>query len=206
MGTEQVKYEEAAEIIQCEGWQCKRCKRFWGVDEHHARWCCATDLPCECGGRILEKHYTHCGECRTKKDSAKWFELYAKAESWDGETWPLYSDTMDRMYWDYELIDEIEAQISEVSDEVRDILDLPAVSAETIIPQLRLRFCTPNEGRHFEMNEFLCDDLAEDETLEADDIDKIVNDWITARAPLSWSGNGVPVRIESVIEFYQKYK
>lgn len=208
MGTEQIKYEDAAQIIQCEGWSCKHCKRFWGVDEHMARWCCATDLPCSgCGGRNLQKNYISCGACRTKKDADKWAELYAKAKWWEGLSWPLYSDTADKFFWDDDdLINEIDEQLELPEDITPEVRELLQKTPKEIITSLRLRLCSPNNGREFDMNDFLEDDLPEDETLEAAEINKTVNGWIAERAPLSWSGDGPPVSIESVIVFYEKNK
>ena len=44
-------YEESAEVVTVTGWSCKTCKRWWADDEHMARWCCASDMACDCGKR-----------------------------------------------------------------------------------------------------------------------------------------------------------
>ena len=37
--------------------------RYWGTDEHMARWSGCTHVKCECGN-IMTKHYTKCDRCR----------------------------------------------------------------------------------------------------------------------------------------------
>ena len=67
---EERRYEDQAEEITTTGFQCKTCKRFWGIDKHMASWCCSTSQPCECGGR-KEKHWIKCQSCRTKDEQEK---------------------------------------------------------------------------------------------------------------------------------------
>lgn len=64
-------YEEAAEVVQMHGWACKSCGRFYGNNEHSARYCCAQTLPCPCGGR-RERGWTICASCRDKDNLDKW--------------------------------------------------------------------------------------------------------------------------------------
>ena len=67
-----LRYEDAAHKVIRVGWACKRCDRFHGDNEHLARWCCASDLPCrECGGRNTNKAYTCCQACKRAKDARR---------------------------------------------------------------------------------------------------------------------------------------
>jgi hypothetical protein len=50
------------------------------------------------------------------------------------------------------------------------------------------------------MNEYLCDDLPEEEELKDEEINAIVNEWIEKNGPFSWSPSGIKLDIESVIE------
>lgn len=169
-----IPYEEAAHVVTATGWACKTCSRFFGTDqytpadghgaEHMARWCCASSMPCKCGGRI-EGGYTICEACRNKQREADWL---AKPEiEWDGE-FPLAVWDDDRYFFDadalYEYVDDI------IEDGGNPL-------------GLKLTTCKRADVRQFEMNDFLCDDLPEDETLDCEEIDKTVNDWIAANQP-----------------------
>jgi hypothetical protein len=70
--------EDNADRCTVEGWVCKTCGRFWGDDERMARYCCATDFPCACGGRH-GKGYTCCDDCRAKLDEERHQERLEKA-------------------------------------------------------------------------------------------------------------------------------
>jgi hypothetical protein len=49
-------YESGADYHKnIEGWVCKTCRRYWGENEHMARYCCANDFPCKCGKRSRGK-------------------------------------------------------------------------------------------------------------------------------------------------------
>ncbi len=69
-----MRYEDNATLkTDVSGWVCKTCNRFYGNNEHLARWCCAKDLPCPtdgCGGRV-SKPWSHCEECRDKADQRR---------------------------------------------------------------------------------------------------------------------------------------
>lgn len=205
MSTEVIRYEDAAELVTVKGWQCKRCQRFWGVDEHMAKWCCATELPCdECGGRNPDKHYTCCGECRSKRVAKKWEELYAKAVEWDGKTYPIFSDSHDRYFFDEDELSDFLYDNSLPPDIDERLVPLLKKSAIEIAAECRFRLCTPNNGRSFDMNEFLCDDLAEDHEVDAREVEQVVNDWIKENAPFSWNGNGKAIKYECIAKFYEE--
>lgn len=68
---EEIKYEDSAEFRKnLTGWVCSVCNRYWGTDEHMARYCCATSLPCGtdgCDGR-KKRPYIYCDKCKSLKD------------------------------------------------------------------------------------------------------------------------------------------
>jgi hypothetical protein len=182
-----IRYEDAAELRTGKtGWCCKTCGRSYGDNEHLARWCHSTDLPCECGGRNANKYYTCCDACREKAKDAAWLKSLESAVEWDGKT-PLYSETKDRYYFDAE---SIHADLDLNDDQEPDV---------EAVAKLRLILCEPNNGRYFDMDDYLCDDLGEDIELDCEDINRVVNDWIKAHAPFSWTGSGAAVTAESVL-------
>lgn len=170
--------EASAHVVTVTGWACKHCNRWWGDDECMARYCCATDFPCECGGR-REKPYTHCKDCRDRRAAERW--AAKDAVEWDG-TWPLAVWDDDAFFFDE---DDLECYLdSRWGGELDDALQLTT--------------CRPDNGRHFEMNEYLQDSLPDDSTVDADDIDKTVNDWIALNAPFGWQATGDRVCLDSV--------
>lgn len=183
-----IRYEDAAETVTVTGWRCKKCNHFWGDDERMARWCCATDLPCKCGAR-LEKHWSLCVTCIANQDTERWDKCYESAVPWDGET-PLYSNTMDEFFWSGDdLCWQVEADMKE-----------HGISEREAICRLRLQMCEPDNGTTFEMQEFLTDHLPDGgDTLDCEEIDKAVNDWIESHAPFSWHGSGPAVTVESLM-------
>lgn len=182
-GKKEIRYEDAAEMrTGISGWCCKTCNRFWGDDEHMARYCCATSQPCECGGRITPRSYTICDACRKKKRDARW-EALEKVD-WDGET-PLCEWDGDRYYFDEDSVRDAVAEHLHGGGRVEDF---------------RLAMCRPVEPRAFEMAEFLSDSLPEDFDTdgEFDEIDGVVNDWIRARGVLAWEPTGEAVKASSL--------
>ncbi len=170
-------YEEAAEHREnISGWCCKTCRRFWGGDEHMARYCCAKDLPCQCGGRT-EPHWVRCQACRDKAGDAKYFA--APEVDWDGET-PLCSWADDRYFFD--------------ADDLCNWMDEHELTPETV----RLELCERAKPREFEMCDFLSDDLPEDCDLDEAEINRVVNEWIIANVQPLWHGCGKRVSEASV--------
>jgi hypothetical protein len=182
-----IRYEEAAERRTVEGWVCKACRRFYGAEEHLARWCCSTDQPCPCGGR-RSKHYTICDTCRTRKDDEKW--LARERRPYDGGF--LYSDTLSRYFDD--------------ADDVADWLASEDEDGHTY-ESLRLLLCEKTYARIIEADDFFIDDLPEDCTLDdvaADIAEAIgaVNDLIAQRRKdgrqLSWLPSKYAVDCDSL--------
>jgi len=163
-------YEEAAEHkTGIEGWVCKTCRRFWGDNEHMAKWCCAGDLKCEtkdCAARVKKHSYMYCDQCLSKRDVARWLKLEEVA--WDGKS-PLVLDDDDKYFFNVEDLDEY--------------LEEHKLSVEDV----RLVIAVPDSPPWFEMSEFLSDYLSEDsDRLGFEKIDKLVNKWIEKNAPKMW--------------------
>lgn len=177
---ETIRYEDAAEVVTVIGWACKTCRRWWGDDEHLARWCCATDLPCECGGR-KRKTYTVCAGCRERKAEERW--AARERREWDGEL-PLFAVGLDEFVFDEDRLVEL---VHEHGD------------------GLRLLFCRPVYAREVEADLWY-DDLPEDWDLDsvpwlADAVDAL-NETIRAKRqadePVSWRPGDVVAVVEGV--------
>lgn len=183
---ENIRYEDNANEITATGWACKTCGRWYGNEdraEHMARWCCCTDMPCECGGRT-EKGYTKCKTCRDKIDMECY---YGKPEKpWDGIT-PLTCHKDDRWFWN-----------------LNDLLDYLETDAPTPkeIEELRLVICVPNNPGHFDLCDWLCDFLPEDDDPPGDwkAVEKAVNDYIDSMKPFSWTAGKYRPSIASILE------
>lgn len=169
------------------GWVCTHCQRYHGNSpnsEHFAKYCCATTLPCSeegCTGRA-EKHYTHCEACREKRDYARY--LAKPRVEWDGVT-PVVTNS-DEFFFD---ADSLACYLGDLDPEE--------------LPHVRLEICE-TQSRTFDMNEFLEDvlpseDYGADPYLDdTEEINKTVNDWITAHEPISWLGSGKIPTNESI--------
>lgn len=176
-----IRYEDNAEQATVTGWCCKTCRRFWSKDEHMARYCCATETACACGNRIDSRSWTACDSCRAKKRAKDWTAL--PRVDWDGTT-PVCEYDGDRYYFD---ADAIAQAIGEHLD-----LGWP-------LDTFRVVLCEPNNGSHFEMADFLADDLPEDyDAPDSEEIDKAVNAWIAAHAPFSWTPTNKAISVESL--------
>jgi hypothetical protein len=103
MKTEEVLYNapEAAEFrTNISGW-VSRSGRFWGKDEHMARWEGCTHIICKCG-QPTKKDYTICEDCRAKQRIERYNAMPFK--QWDGQT-PLCLANSDQFFWSEEDID-----------------------------------------------------------------------------------------------------
>lgn len=88
-----------------EGW-VSNDGRFFGDNEHLARWNGCTHMECECGTE-RSKHYNLCDGCRSKDDK----ELHEKRRrgKWDGEAM-LFSHKWGTYFSDY---NDMEEQLAE---------------------------------------------------------------------------------------------
>jgi hypothetical protein len=173
-----IRYEDNAERrAGPEGWCCKTCRRYWGEDEHMARWCCATDLPCDiegCDGRARKHGFTTCVTCRRKRVDERW--AAAEKVAWDGVT-PLCEWDGDRYFFDD----------GAVTDYVADRL-----ADGVAIEDIRLALCERDTPRSFSMADFQEDHLDHewDHDDDFDGIDHLVNDWIDKHFPKLWVPSG----------------
>lgn len=91
--------EAAKYTTGVEGW-VDSGGRFWGEDEHMARYSGCTHIKCkDCGAKIPVRGYLICDDCRNKRDIEKYNNMPSK--QWDGNT-PLYSDSSDEYFFDEE--------------------------------------------------------------------------------------------------------
>lgn len=139
--------------------------RFWGKDEHIARYAGCTHKLCECGN-VMTKHYTKCEVCRSRLADERYNALEHK--DWSGEPLVLYQT--DTYFFD--------------EGEVYDYLtDNPDTEAQFMI-------CDPIIAPYIE--EYGIDQLPDDMTI--DDVDpKLaamiaeINKYVQENRPiLSW--------------------
>jgi len=98
--------DKAAQIKTVTGW-VDRNGRFWGKDEHMARYSGSTNSKCECG-EIIDRGWTNCRSCRDRKHHEKYKEIEFK--EWDGKS-PLCLWNDDKYFWDIESIHEYVEEI-----------------------------------------------------------------------------------------------
>lgn len=177
-----LSYEEAAELrTGIEGWVCKTCRRFYGDNEHIARYCCAKDRKCEtegCQNRTKSNGYIVCDPCCNKKDHNRWLKL--KEVEWDGET-PLVLHDDDQFFFS---ADDLEYYLEEHNLKVED---------------LRLVVCEEEGKPLFDMYDLMEDYLPDG--LDHDDATKInavVNRWIEKHVPVVWTAGDKRPSIASV--------
>lgn len=125
--TNKIMYDspEAAREITVTGWVSSDGRFFGRNNEHLARWAGCTHLICACGNEY-EKKWTICDECRAKKDA----ERYAAREyrDWDGEY--LYSEYVDRYFFDIDEITDWCDEHNETPDKLRLVICEPVYCQE----------------------------------------------------------------------------
>ena len=161
--------QEAAERVNgISGW-IDRHGRFFGENEHAARYSGCTHIKCkECAEPTPVRGYAICDSCRTKKDVERYYAM--PRVKWDGET-PVYSDACDVYFSD--------------EDELRDYLQ----EHDCTIDSLRLILCKENKYPEIEDDYFSevlpddIDDLPEELQTALDELNKVIR-WLPAA---SWS-------------------
>lgn len=134
--------DEAAKKVTVTGWLSSD-GRFWGDDEHMARWAGCTHGVCACGN-LYPRGYTICSECRAKKERERYYAM-PEAE-WDGAS-VLYSEALDEYFTDL--------------DDVRDALyDRPDIDPMLVI-------CKPNYAREIDGDDYFCDEIPEGHDFES---------------------------------------
>ncbi|MFJ7007636.1 hypothetical protein [Pseudomonas putida] len=165
-----VMYEspEAASIQTVTGW-VDPSGRFWGKDEHMARYCGSTHRQCA-NNPAHPIHATNgwCEDCRAESRAEKF-------------------DAMPKRVWAGEVITEYDGDEYFFDEEsLRDHL----IDNDIDPADLKLVFCTPNYPRQIDPNDHFCDDLPEDGEINDDQLlaaFQLLNEMIRKCPPLSWS-------------------
>lgn len=169
-----MKYEDAAGgPVTVEGlkhtlWWCKTCHRIYpGPNGHAARWCCAEDLPCRtegCSTRVDKSNFGYCVPCTERMEEEKW----ARRKKVEPE-WPCVVADDDRYFFDES--------------------DLVMWMEDEEITSVRLEACKRLTPPVFEMSEWLCGYMPEDDYPD-DSHDEEINRMIRQTAPEVWVGRG----------------
>lgn len=130
--------------------------RFYGTDEHSARWAGCTHMKCECGNP-MEKSYTKCDACRRKSARERYLSLPFK--EYDGKEYVVEWDG-DKYFWSLE--------------------DLTDYMEENEIKGIDLLFCDPIYFSHID-SEDIASEAHEDwePTPELEAKVKELNDYIS---------------------------
>lgn len=158
---------EAAEVKTITGWVSSGKggypSHYYGKDEHMARWAGCTHLKCDCG-KIMEKGWTKCDECRTKSARERYFALPYK--EWDGKEYVVDWDG-DKYFWSEE--------------------DLIEYMEENEINEIDLLFCSPIGYSQID-TESVASDSHEDWEPTSELEKKIAefNEYIQTLPPHSW--------------------
>jgi len=159
---------EAASIQTVTGW-VGADGRFWGEDEHMARYCGATHRRCAANPehQIYEVN-SYCKECHQERRQAKFAAMPVK--EWAGE--PLVIFDGDTYFFD--------------EDSLRDYL----IDSDIDLADLQLCICEPNYPRPIDPSDVFSDDLPEDGEIRDDQLEaafELLNEMIRKSEPLSWS-------------------
>ena len=169
MSDEIVMYDspEAAQKKTVTGW-VSRHGRFWGDDQHGARWDGCTHLTCKCGND-MSKSWTACEACR-EKSSHERFAALPRVE-WDGKT-PLNIYGTDTYFFD--------------GDDLRDHCEEFDVHPW----EMEIVLCEPVEPYTLYADEFLEDCLPEDmDDILPDSVHeaaKAFNEAVKEAGPFCW--------------------
>lgn len=153
---------EAAEYKTITGWVGGN--KFWGKDEHMARWSGCTHTKCECGAIIPIRSYSKCDDCRHKQ----LVEFYNKMpfREYNGE--PVFVWSSDEYLFSEE--------------------DIIEYCEENELEEVDLLFCEPNHWTPIYCGQWE-DIMAEDADLpkELKEALKIINSVIDKLPPASYS-------------------
>ncbi|WP_339518876.1 hypothetical protein [Pseudomonas proteolytica] len=165
-----VMYEspQAASIQTVTGWVGDD-GRFWGKDEHMARWCGATHRQCEKNPEHpIHAIRSYCQKCHDESRKAKFAAMPVR--EWSGE--PLVIFDGDQYFFD--------------EDSLRDFL----VDSDIDLADLQLCICEPNMPREIDPSDVFSDDLPEDGEIRDQQLVaafELLNEMIRQSEPLSWS-------------------
>lgn len=178
---ERVMYDspDAAKEVTVTGWVSKD-GRFYGKNEHAARWDSCTHMICKCG-QPHSKSYTMCDGCRDVESTKRYEALPYQA--WDGVT-PLCLYRDDKYFFS--------------EDDVHEYCACEEIKHE----DLQLVICTPNKVREIEYDEYYCDELPEDMSLhdmlpeiaaKFDELNKLIRE---TKTPISWHAGNIRTSVE----------
>ena len=159
---------EAASIQTVTGW-VSADGRFFGQDEHLARFCGATHRHCKNNSEHpAHEIRSYCDQCHTEKRAQVFATMPIK--NWNGE--PLVNFDGDRYFFD--------------ADSLRDYL----VDSDVSLQDLRLCICEPNMPHEIDPSDVFSEDLPDDGEISDDQLVAafdLLNEMIRKAEPLSWS-------------------
>ncbi|PXX60729.1 hypothetical protein SAMN05660489_04346 [Pseudomonas sp. LAMO17WK12:I10] len=173
-----VMYEspEAASIQTVTGW-LDPSGRFWGNDEHMARYCGSTHRQCEKNpAHPIRKTNGWCEACHAESRAAKFSAMPTRI--WAGE--PITDYNGDDYFFDEESL--------------RDHI----IDNEIDLADLKLVFCTPNHPSEIDPSDYFSDDLPEDGEIHDGQLlaaFELVNEMIRNHGPMSWSPSNEAVEL-----------
>lgn len=181
--------DEAASIQTLTGW-VDRHGRYWGKDEHMARWSGATHRKCKNKPDEHPVHSTHgyCEECHRESRQA----AFAKMERvvWKGEPLVIFDD--DQYFFDIESLAEY------------------CLENSLLPSELQLVICEPNRPRELDVVDY-CDEIIP-EGGDYYDIPEAILNAVEAlnkafkeSAPISYSGSDrVAIVSDDILDDEQK--
>ncbi len=168
--------EEAASVKTVTGW-VSSTGRYWGEDEHMARFDGSTHKACECGEIISRSDYCH--PCHLKKEQEK-YNSFVVVE-WDKES-PICEYSGDQYFFDHESL----------CDYLSD--------SEIHVSALNLVLCEPHPIQQID-SDYFSDDQHEDFELP-DDIQTALdslNKVIQESAPVTFYPSKVAVKVSDLL-------
>lgn len=165
---------EAAQILTVTG-RISRNGKYYGENEHAARYDGCTHRPCRTCGEPAHKHYTLCDPCRGQHKIEKYNDRPRK--KWDGVSM-LFSEMKEEFYIDLDAAEE-------------------CLEDEQTLEDLRLVICDPNYIKTLEPD-FFCDDLAPEDETPKELLAAIAafNAAVANMPPLSWSPGKYALKID----------
>ena len=166
----------AATLVTVAGWR-SRDGRFYGDNEHAARWSGCTHVKCVSCGDPTNKICSVCQSCREKAADARYDAM--PAAEWDGVAM-LYSDSRDKYF--------------SSPEDAEDSLEEGQTMAD-----LKLIICKPEYANPIDASNWqdqLPDDGDGDTPYWLEAAIEQFNAAISGQPPLSWSPGKVAMRIE----------
>lgn len=169
MKDKQIMYDspEAASLQTVTGWVSSN-GRFWGKDEHMARYDGSTHRRCECG-EVIEGGYAKCNSCQSKDHLKNYLALPYR--DWD-ESSVVYDDASDKYFFGGK-------------DEIMEYLEEEGKTPE----DLRLYMCSPNYPHQIDSSiwEDIIPEEWDDDPKELADAIKEFNEKLSNMKPFSYS-------------------